>query len=130
MLVNPFLVLLYIQSRHSSYKNELATVLIVVSLFFFLLMILEYFFPASMDVLIIIFIPIIHTILLSPSQFFTAMVFRSHCGESLVTRANIFSTRSTFQSCISLIEARHTENTLRVLVNTQLDPTPFQADQN
>lgn len=66
---------LSVQSRHSSYKNELATVLIVmVSDHFFPFDDLGViFFPAIIDVLVIIFIPIIHTILLSASQFFTAI---------------------------------------------------------
>lgn len=67
---------LSIQSKHSSYKNELATVLIVtVSDNFFSFDDLGYFFfpPAIIDVLVIIFIPIIHISLHSASQFFTAI---------------------------------------------------------
>lgn len=58
------------------------------------------------------------------------MFSRSHCGKSLVTEANLFSTRPTFQSRVFLTEARHGKNALRVLATAQLHSIPSRADQN
>lgn len=100
MPVSPFLTSLYIRSRHSTYKNELATVLIVMvsdyfslfwwsgdNFFFFNHGCASYHFPS--------YHPHNSPPSLTPG-FFTAVVSRSHCSESLVTRANTFLNSSNF----------------------------------
>lgn len=112
------IVSLSIQSMHSSYKNELATVLIVTvsDNFFFPFDDLGEFPPPSnyrcTSNHFHSYHP--HNSSLCLPVFHSHIVSRSHFAELLVTGANLFSTCPTFQSCISLIETRQTENTLHV----------------
>lgn len=81
----------------------------------------------------VLFFPCNDSLLFFPDLLFIFVVLmfsRSHCSKSLVTGANIFSTHPTFQSRVSPIEARHSENALRVLANAQPHFIPSRADQN